>query len=111
MTKTQIEHVLGSYELPINQWITLEEVFPLIYLSQDANLYIDSSRERYRFRFDNGAELLEIAHGKTMSDGTFKSINNETSNYTPDEFISYDLIAGFCRTVYKGPYGTYLTKN
>ncbi len=109
MTKTQIEHVLGSYELPINQWITLEEVFPLIYLSQDANLYIDSSRERYRF--DNGAELLEIAHGKTMSDGTFKSINNETSNYTPDEFISYDLIAGFCRTVYKGPHGTYLTKN
>ena len=109
MTKTQIEHVLGSYELPINQWITLEEVFPLIYLSQDANLYIDSSRERYRF--NDKDELLEIAHGKTMSDGTFKSINNETSNYTPDEFISYDLIAGFCRTVYKGPYGTYLTKN
>ena len=46
-----------------------------------------------------------------MSDGTFKSINDETSNYTPDAFISYDLIAGFCRTVYKGPYGTYLTKN
>lgn len=109
MTKTQIEHVLGSYELPINQWITLEEVFPLIYLSQDANLYIDSSRERYRF--NDKDELLEIAHGKTMSDGTFKSINNETSNYTPDEFISYDLIAGFCRTVYKGPHGTYLTKN
>ena len=109
MTKTQIEHVLGSYELSINQWITLEEVFPLIYLSQDANLYIDSSRERYRF--NDKDELLEIAHGKTMSDGTFKSIKNETSNYTPDEFISYDLIAGFCRTVYKGPHGTYLTKN
>ena len=109
MTPAQITHVLGSYELPINQWITLEEVFPLIHLSQDANLYIDSSRERYKFNNDD--ELLEIAHGKTMSDGTFKSINNETSNYTPDEFISYDLIAGFCRTVYKGPHGTYLTKN
>ena len=109
MTASQITHVLGSYELSTNQWLTLEEVFPLLYLAQDANLYVDSSIERYRF--NNSSELLEIAHGKTMSDGTFKSINDETSNYTPDAFISYDLIAGFCRTVYRGPYGTYLTKN
>ena len=109
MTPAQITNILGSYELSTNQWLTLEEVFPLLYLSQDSNLYVDSSKERYRF--NNTTELLEIAHGKTMNDGTFKSINDETSNYTPDAFISYDLIAGFCRTVYKGPYGTYLTKN
>lgn len=109
MTPAQITNILGSYELSTNQWLTLEEVFPLLYLSQDSNLYVDSSKERYRF--NNTTELLEIAHGKTMSDGTFKSINNEMSNYTPDAFISYELIAGFCRTVYRGPLGTYLTKN
>ena len=109
MTPAQITNILGSYELSTNQWLTLEEVFPLLYLSQDSNLYVDSSKERYRV--NNTTELLEIAHGKTMNDGTFKSINNETSNYTPDAFISYELIAGFCRTVYRGPLGTYLTKN
>lgn len=108
MTKEQITHILGSYELNANQWLAIEDYFPLIYLAQDANVYPLDSIERYRF--NNNTELLEIVHGSIKNDA-FVSSTGETSNFTADSFISYDLISGFCRTVRRGPMGSYLSTN
>jgi hypothetical protein len=112
MTLTNIQAYLTKKSIEANAWLTgLENKIPLIILSQEYNIIPDSKKAIYRF--NNSEELLEIAYGRQVkqSDGSVKFVtDNLSSNIIPDQFISYNLIAGFSDTIRTLPGGSYLTR-
>lgn len=107
MTNNTISALLAELIIKEDTWVELENKLPLIFLGQDGNCYTDDKVARYKF--NSSEQLLEIVYG-SLQNGTFVSTANETKNYTPEAFISYDLIAGMVRSVYKGSNGTYFQK-
>ena len=104
MTTEAISSILSELNVSENTWTAIENKIPLLFLSQDGNIYPDDAKAR--FKFNSSKQILEIAYG-SVQDGTFVSNLGETENYTPQAFISYDIIGGVIRSVYKGPFSTY----
>ena len=104
MDKEMISTILTELDIAENSWVAIENKIPLLFLSQDGNIYSDDKTQR--FRFNSSKQLVEIVYGKIINN-TFFSLDNKTSNFTPDAFISYELIAGIIRSVYAGPNNTY----
>lgn|SRR5574344_1053445 len=94
MTESQIKHVIENHGYSMNTWTDLSE-FSIIFLDQNSKLFMDKKHRRYRF--NTSSKTLEISNGVTVKN-IYTSNWNETSNFTPNNFISFDIIAGFIQT-------------
>ena len=104
MNAAQLTYILGKYGFTTNQWISLDGI-QLVNLKMVPKLHVDT--EKMRFRFNTTTENLEIVYGQTNG-VTFTSESGQTSNYTPNTFIRYNMIMSFHSTLTdQGLYGTY----
>ena len=99
MTKAQINYLLSLKDLNSDEWISLNDAYPMLCLKQDSNVYV---REDARYFFNSSTEILEIRYGKKDNDGNFIFLSSSV-----DCFISYDIIYEFVQTVRPTKYGTY----
>ena len=94
MTKTQIDQVLTENNISPNQWIVLDDFRPMIVLAMASKIFADSKKAVYRF--NDTEQLLEVVYGRYVNK-VFTTDSGETvpTKFIPDQFISYDIIAGF----------------
>lgn len=108
MTSAQITYVLGELGYPDDAWTALSDV-SMINLSMLPRIYTDSSK--MRFKFNTTTENLEIVYG-TATESGFTSEAGETTNYTPQTFVRFDIIMAFHKSLSTNSiYGTYYKKS
>ena len=101
MTAQQIETIIGEYHFDMDVWVPLDR-FNIIFLSQEANIYIDKN---CRYRANTTTNCIEVVKGTVDKNGVFKSSLGETDplRFIPDEYYSFDNIDGFIQTAYLHP--------
>ena len=108
MTSSKIETLLEEYygmSNPLNKWLRFREI-SIIYLSQDANIYIG---EDQIFYFDTSDNSLNISENDSYKD---IDLDGKTSidDFPVHTKLPIDTIAGFISTSVMSPYGAYITK-
>lgn len=94
MTTAQIKYVIEKNGYSLDEWTDLAK-FPTIFLDQDSCVFTDP--KTIRIKFNSSTEILEIAYGLTKNN-IFISNFGETSDYTPNFRICFEVITGFTQT-------------
>ena len=95
MTQAQVSSVLSQFGYSLGTWIPFNEV-PIIFLDQDGRLFTDKKTKRFNFGTDN---ILRIVNGKEDENGVFKDVDGNEENFKCSNFMDFDKILGFIRTV------------
>ena len=98
--KSILENVYHSEKLS-SGWMKLPEKITIIFLNQDANIYINDNQI---FRFNS--EALDIAESNDFINNNF----SHSGSYKVSKKIMLADIGGFISTSAPGPYGSYFTK-
>lgn len=106
MRSTQVEYLVTRLGYTTNEWIDFADV-PIIGLKQDTNCYTNAKTTM--IKFNTTVRVIEISYGSII-EGVYTSHFGETTNYTPDSFITFDDINCFITSVSPSPYGTYYTR-
>ena len=108
MTSNKIKTILEEYygiSSPFNKWIRFKDI-TIIYLAQDANIFIGDDQIFYFDTSDNTLNISENSKYISMD----LSGKTELDDFPVHTKLSIDAIAGFISTSTRGPYGAYLTK-
>lgn len=109
MNKTKIQTILSEvYGItnPFNRWIKLPQI-SVIYLDQDANIYIN---ENCLFYFNTDDDTLNLAQNYSYKSLTAQDIKSALDSYLITSRFDFNKISGFINTVVSGPYGTYINR-
>lgn len=109
MNKTKIQTVLSEvYGItdPLNRWIKLPQI-SVIYLDQDANIYVN---ENCLFYFNSNDNTLNLAQNYVYKNLSSQDIKSSLDSYLITSRFDLNKVAGFINTVVSGPYGTYINR-
>lgn len=109
MDKKKIEMILSDiYGIsdPFDRWIKLPQI-SIIYLDQDANIYVN---ENCIFYFNSEDMTLNLSQSYKYKNMSAEDIKSSLDEYNITSRFTLSMVTGFINTVTSGPYGTYINR-
>lgn len=109
MTQTKLQNILSvNYGISdvFDRWLKLPQI-SIIYLEQDANIYINDNMIFY-FNSDDMTLNLSQHYSYVRVDGN--DLGDDITKYRITSRFDINSISGFISSVVSGPYGSYINR-